>query len=38
MMSGFGTKRTYRDGLVFVPLSGNSGHTCSRGFDRIGRE
>jgi ABC-type uncharacterized transport system substrate-binding protein len=31
------TKRTVLSRRPVCPLSGNSGHTCSRGFDRIER-
>ena len=37
-MSVADTKRTYRDHQLVVRIRGNSGQTCSRGFDRIGRE
>jgi hypothetical protein len=36
--SAVGTKRTSQDVGPFVRFRGKSGHTCSCGFDRIGRE
>jgi hypothetical protein len=36
--STHGTKRTSQDVGPFVRFRGKSGHTCTCGFDRIGRE